>query len=111
MQIPHCALYQVPHALTFLSVAFLLDHHNLCMLFFGLGIDQAVTQVDFVETLCLFPQICFAYVCKLKSILEVVHCESFGVLDVLSTSKSQNAAASRISCFLPSFRQISWRYA
>ena len=110
MRIPHCALYQVPHALAFLSVAFLLDCSNSFMLVLGLGIDQAVVQVVFVEPLCLFPQICFAYACTLKSVLKFVHCESFVVLNVLPTSKSQNVAASRISCFT-FFRRISWRYA
>ena len=85
--------------LALLSVAFLLDHCNSFMLFLGLGIDQAVAQVDFGEPLCLFPQICFAYACKLKSVLEFVHCESFGVLNVLPTSKSQNVAASCNSWF------------
>ncbi len=99
MWIPHCALYQVPHALAFLSVAFLFDRRNSFMLVLGLGINQAVAQVDFAEPLCLFPQICFAYACKLKSVLKFVHCESLWVLDMLPTGKSQNVAASRISCF------------
>ena len=99
MRIPHCALYQVPHALAFLSVAFLLDCSNSFMLVLGLGIDQAVVQVVFVEPLCLFPQICFAYACTLKSVLKFVQCESFEVLDMLPRSKLQNVATSCISCF------------
>jgi hypothetical protein len=55
--------------------------------------------VDFGEPLCLFPQICFAYACRLKSVLKLVHCKIFGVLNVLPTSKLQNVAASCISCF------------
>jgi hypothetical protein len=99
VRIPHCTLYQVPHALAFLSVAFLLDCRNSCMLVLGLGLDQAVAQVDFAEPLCLFAQICFAYACKLKPVLKSIHCESFGLLDVLPMSKLQSVAASHVSCF------------
>ena len=108
MRIPHCALYQVP-ALAILSVAFLFDCRNSFMLVLGLSIDQAVVQVDFAEPLCLIPQICSAYACKLKTVLKFVHCESFGVLDVLPRRISRMLLPPAF-LVLPSFRQSSWRY-
>ena len=75
------------------------------MLFLGLGINQAIAQMNFVEPLGLFLQICFAYACKLKSVLEFFHCEGFGLLDVLPASKSHDIATSGIP-FFPFFQTI-----
>ena len=50
----------IPHSFVFFLVAHLLDCRYLFVLLFGLGIDKAVTKVDFTETFGLFSQVCFA---------------------------------------------------
>ena len=56
----HSTLNQIPHPFTFLSIAPLLHCPYLFVLLFGLGVDKAVTEVDFTETFGLFSQVCFA---------------------------------------------------
>ena len=66
------------------------------MLILGLG---TIAQMSFAKPLGLFPQICFTYACKLKSVLEFFHCEGYGLLDVLPASKLKDIAATCIPCF------------
>ena len=110
MRIPHCALYQVPHVLAFLSVAFLLDRRNLYMLVLGLGINQAVAQVDLAEPFCLFPQLCLHMRANWSPSL------SSSIVRASGCSMCCRQANCRMLpppafLVLPSFRQISWRYA
>ena len=58
-------LNKIPHPFVFFSVAPLLDCRYPFVLLFGLGIDKAVTEVDFMKTFGLFSQVCFANVSKL----------------------------------------------
>ncbi len=58
-------LNKTPHSFAFLLIALLLDCHYPFVLLFGLGVDKAVTEVDFTETFGLFSQVCFEDASKL----------------------------------------------
>ncbi len=61
----YSTLNKIPHPFAFLSIAPMLDCRYLFVLSFGLGVDKAVTEVDFTETFGLFFQVCFADARKL----------------------------------------------
>ncbi len=61
----HSTLNKILHPFAFLSIAPLLDCRYPFVLSFGLGVDKAVTEVDFMETFGLFSQVCFADASKL----------------------------------------------
>ena len=58
-------LNQIPHSFAFLSIAPLLDCRYPFVLSFGLGVDKAVTEMDFTKSFGLFSQVCFTDASKL----------------------------------------------